>query len=333
VNLDTANRSFFALVGVALVPYLLLGVVGCGLFSVVAYRIATDGLGAVTGDAALWPALAFFAVITAGTVLTARSVRRQLRATHRLAGSVRSRLLAHPDALVGAARTVALDGTVDLVDDPAPYSFSYGVVRPRVAVSRGLVERASEPELGAVLAHEAYHVRNLDPAKVVAARALSAAYFFLPALRHLRHLYLTGRELAADRRAVRDCGRAALAGALHKVVAGPDVPALAGAAALGGTEFLDARLSQLESGEEPPLDAVPSWATAATGAGLLALGAALTVTVIALGGPARLMGDGMMARSGGGGVDGLEVVGGVLCGGLWAAGGWVAWRRLGRRGG
>lgn len=331
MNLDAANRSFFALVGLALVPYLLLGIVGCGLFSVLAYRVATEGPDAVADEPALWPALAFFAIIAAGTVLTARSVRRQLHATHRLAGSLRTRLLAHPQALDSRSRRAGIVDRVDLVDDPAPYSFTYGVVRPRVAVSRGLVEGVAETELAAVLVHEAYHVRNLDPAKVVAARALCTAYFFLPALRHLQARYLAGRELAADRRSLRDCGRAALAGALYKVVASPELPALAGAAALGGTEFLDARLSQLETGQEPRLDAVPSWATVATGAGLLALGAALAVAVIAVGGPARLMGDGMTTGMGTGDVDALDVVGGVLCGGTWLAGGWFAWRRLGSR--
>ena len=333
LSLDAGNRSFFALVGVALVPYLLLGIVGCGLFSVLGYRLATRGLDAVVGDAALWPAVVFFAVITAGTVLTVRSVSRQVRATRRLAASVQANLVAPTPAVAASAEASRLAGRIDLVDDPAAYSFSYGIAQPRVAISRGLVEIASGGELGAVLAHEAYHVRNLDPAKVVLARALAAAYFFLPALAHLRGRYLTGRELAADRRALRDCGRPSLAGALYKVVAGPDASALPGAAAIGGTDFLDARLSQLETGDEPPLPAVPRSATVATAAGLVVLGSALAATVIALGGPAELMGQGMGEQMGGGRLDGLDVAGGVLCGGVWAAAGWAVWRRLAHRGG
>ena len=57
---------------------------------------------------------------------------------------------------------------------------------PRVAVSRGLVEATSADELRAVIEHERYHVRNLDPLKIVLTRSLSAALFLLPALNALR---------------------------------------------------------------------------------------------------------------------------------------------------
>lgn len=59
--------------------------------------------------------------------------------------------------------------------DTANRSFAYGAFTPRVAVSRGLYEAASQQELDAVLAHERYHIRNLDPLKVLLARALPAA--------------------------------------------------------------------------------------------------------------------------------------------------------------
>lgn len=45
MKLNSANRSFFALVATALVPYGLLGVLGCGLLSVVAVRLAADESG------------------------------------------------------------------------------------------------------------------------------------------------------------------------------------------------------------------------------------------------------------------------------------------------
>ncbi len=73
-----------------------------------------------------------------------------------------------------------------------------------------------------MLEHERYHVCNLDPLKAVLVQALSAALFFLPALDALRGRYVAGREFAADRRAVAACGRRPLAGALLKVVRGPD---------------------------------------------------------------------------------------------------------------
>src|SRR5205807_10105183 len=104
--------------------------------------------------------------------------------------------------------------------------------------------------------HERYHVRNLDPLKVLLVRALPATFFFVPALAALRSRYVAGRELAADRRAVQECGRGPLVGALLKVVRGPAWSELEVAAAIGGPELLEVRVAQLESGREPRVAAL-----------------------------------------------------------------------------
>jgi Zn-dependent protease with chaperone function len=139
------------------------------------------------------------------------------------------------------------------VDADTPFSFTHGALRPRVAISRGLVESASAAELEAVLHHESYHVGAYDPLKVVLARSLPDSLFFIPVLAELRSRYVTARELAADRQALETAGSIPLAGALYKVVAGPPEIELGAAAAIGGDEALDARVTQLESGAEPPL--------------------------------------------------------------------------------
>jgi hypothetical protein len=102
-----------------------------------------------------------------------------------------------------------------------------------------------------VIEHERYHVRNLDPLKIVLARSLSAALFFLPALNALRTRYITDCELAADRQAVAQCGERPLAGALTKVIQGPHWYEPSVAAAIGGLDILDVRVVQLETGVEP----------------------------------------------------------------------------------
>ena len=69
MSLNTANRSFFTLAGIVLVPYAMLGVFGCGVLSTAAYRFASDGFAGLHRDGDdLRPALLFFAVVTAGTV-------------------------------------------------------------------------------------------------------------------------------------------------------------------------------------------------------------------------------------------------------------------------
>ncbi len=283
MRLNTANRSFFALVATALVPYGLLGLFGCGLLSVVGYRLAADGLSGLERPGQdLRPAVVFFAVVATGTVIAGLSVRRQLAATRALASAVAERTLPLPPELARAADRARIGGRLDLVDDRQPFSFTHGLVWSRVAVSRGLVDAASATELEAVLHHEAYHVRNWDTVKVVVARAAPSAFFFLPALGHLRDRYLAGRELAADRRAVRAAGDGALAGALCKVVDGPAGLDLGAAAALGGSGFLEQRVAQLEGGHEPPLPRLPRLPRPAlwlTVTGLVGLVSAFVLTV------------------------------------------------------
>jgi len=282
MRLNTANRSFFVLVATALVPYVLLGLFGCGVLALVGYRIAAHGLsGLDRGGQDLRPAAAFFALVALGTIVGGVSVGRQVRATRRLGQALAVRAMPAAPALEQAAARVHLDGQVDLVADDEPFSFTYGLFSPRIAVSSGLLDTTDAAELDAVLHHERYHVRNRDTLKVVVARAAPTAFFFLPALGYLRDRYLAGRELAADRHAVRACGERALTGALVKTLVGPAWVNMGAAAALGGSAFLEHRVEQLEDGREPALPRVPRaafWATLAA-LGILVGVFALTVGV------------------------------------------------------
>lgn len=195
-----------------------------------------------------------------------------------------------------------------------------------------MIERMSADELQAVLAHERYHVRNRDPLKVVIARALSRAFFVLPAIGWLHHRYLARRELAADRRAVKESGRQSLVGALVKAVAGPHWSDLGGAAAIAGDDHLELRVSQLEQGTEPSLPPIPRRVVGVSALALVGLLGALALAVVAAGGPNEFMAmdrsemsSGTWAASGG-----LAAAGMLICMGGWLLGGWYVVRRVGR---
>ena len=328
MRLDTANRSFAGLFGVsALVGmFAFCGAVACVLVGLVVSRVASDGVDAFTasGDAVL-PALGFIAVVAVGVGLGIWSLRRQISGSRELSRRVGDLELVPPDELADAASRVGLAGRVKLLDSEERFSFAYGALTPRVAVSRGLLEAASPAELEAVLEHERYHVRNLDPLKVVFARALPATFYYLPALGALDERYMAARELAADRRALRSCGSKPLAGALLKVVRGPRWPELHSAAAIGGPELLDARLAQLESGREPSLGRVPSSAVAVSIAGAALLVALFVASIAGFGGPSAV------AEETGASFTPLDIAVGVLCAVPWAVGAWLGFRWLGRR--
>lgn len=332
--MNTANRSFFTLLAIALVPYILFGLFGCGVLAVAAYRVGVDGYdGLQRPGEDLRLTVVFSAILAVGTVLAVRSVWRQFVATRRLARFVAGgRAPISPGAEVAVQRA-GLAGRFDVLDDARPFSFTFGVVSPRVVASRGLVDELTNQQLEAVLAHERYHIRNLDTLKVVVARAASAAFFFLPALRWLRQRYLAGRELAADRHAVRAHGEPAMAGALYRVLDSPGWTEMGAAAALGGGEFLDQRVEQLETGDEPVSAPVPRRALWATGLGLTMV-VAVFIAAVATGNTMAPRGGGMemgeWAVFGGWIGAAVAVVGMAVCVGGWTVVALLAlrvWRR------
>jgi len=328
MRLDSANRSFLALLSLALLlgMYVLCGAVGSVLMPLVIARVSHDGIAGLLEGGRMLPVLLFIVLVAVGLAFGTRSVVRQLVASRRLARRARGLALELPDGLALTASEVGLGGRMVLLDAPERFSFAYGVLTPRVAVSRGLLEDVSEDELRAVLEHERYHVCNLDPLKIVFVQALSAAFFFLPALDALRARYLAARELAADRRAVRACGRGPLASALLKVVRGPDWSELEGIAAIGGSELLDVRVAQLENGGIQPKLATLSIAGATVslvGAALFA--AMFLAAVFSFGGPAALH------RATGTGLSAVDLLSGLTCAAPFAGAGLVAYWFIARR--
>ena len=328
MRLDSANRSFAALVisSLLLGVYVLCGALGCVLIPLIVSRASHHGVsGLVEGGHNLLPAVAFVLLVGGGVVFGARSLWRQIAASRALAVRVQSLMLELPDELAQQATRAGLGGRVLLVDSPEWFSFAYGALTPRVVVSVGLLEGVSAEELRAVLEHERYHVRNLDPLKVLIVRALPATFFFVPALGALRSRYVAGRELAADRRAVQACGRKPLISALLKVVRGPAWSELEVAAAIGGPELLDLRVAQLESGREPKLTAFNPADVALSALGALMFTGTFIASIAGFGGPAAV------SQATGTGTSLGDVLGGVMCIVPFAVGGlliyrWIAWR-------
>jgi Zn-dependent protease with chaperone function len=325
MKLDSGNRSFVLLFAVATTLYLALSAAACAVLALLAYRLVSQGTAAF-GDSGwvLVPAGAFLGVLVTAGVLAVRSLGAQLASSRRLARRVEELRATCPPQLAEAREGAGLRGRPRMIDVAEPFSFTYGALLPRVVVSRGLLESTSAEELRAVLVHERYHVRNLDPLKLVLARALARGLFFLPALRELEGRYLAGRELAADQRALSRCGRRPLASALLKAVRGPSWPELSSAAAIGGPDMLDIRVAQLEGDRPVALGRLQRRALVLSAAGLglvlLSLGAALG----GLGGltTAMALGDDEMK----GGAAGAAMV--VGCAAPWVATGWLAWRWL-----
>lgn len=71
--------------------------------------------------------------------------------------------------VVRLAEHLRLANRVDVVRSEQPYAYCYGLLRPRICLSTGLVHLLDDEELEAVLLHERYHLQNYDPLKIVLA--------------------------------------------------------------------------------------------------------------------------------------------------------------------
>ncbi len=173
------------------------------------------------------------------------AVGHQLWVTRRVLRDVLGKGTALDERLARLARAAGLGARVDLVQDPAVFTFCHGLARPRVCLSTGLVGMLDDPELLAVLRHEAHHLRHRDPVKILISRALSSGLFFLPLASALHDAYLAAKELCADAEAAPGGDELPLARALVKMLQAQRPAWPAGVLAVGSFSPTEARLQQL----------------------------------------------------------------------------------------
>jgi Zn-dependent protease with chaperone function len=107
-------------------------------------------------------------------------------------------------------RRVIAGRTVLVVPCPHPLAFCAGLLRPRVYVSTGALQRLGAAELSAVVAHEAHYAARRDTLRILMARAIGDAY----SLGALPRREQAPAELFADAAVVRSRGAVPLASAL-----------------------------------------------------------------------------------------------------------------------
>ena len=144
-------------------------------------------------------------VIAAGTVRAVSAWRRAARRTDAwMQMALPMRLAESPVA------TFAINADV-------PVMALVGVLRPRLLITRPVLEVLTEEELRAGVAHEIGHQRAWDNLKRLLMQAAPDLLFATPAARALERRWASASEHVADRRAGDSAARCALASALVKV--------------------------------------------------------------------------------------------------------------------
>ena len=105
-----------------------------------------------------------------------------------------------------------------VADVDTPIMALAGVLRPRLLVTRGVVDALTAEELRAGVAHELGHFRAWDNLKRLAMRAAPDLLFLMPAASAIEMRWASAAEHAADSRACEtERARCALASALVKI--------------------------------------------------------------------------------------------------------------------
>jgi len=117
------------------------------------------------------------------------------------------------------AEKCGVENKIVEINNIQPVVFCFGLWRPKLCISSGLVERLSDNELTAVILHEKSHLEAGEPLKLLLVKIISLVLFFIPGIKILSEKYLAFSELAADELATDGFNdKVPLASALSKII-------------------------------------------------------------------------------------------------------------------
>lgn len=153
-----------------------------------------------------------------------------------------------------AARMGIAAPAVVVLDSAEPALACRGLLRPRIEVTRGAVDRIEPAELDAALAHELAHAARRDPLRSVGLLALRLVFFWNPAVQVGARSAAAGMEREADDRAAALVGAEPVASALARLSGEsgdgePTLVALLAKHARSG--LLESRRRRLEASHAP----------------------------------------------------------------------------------
>ncbi len=120
------------------------------------------------------------------------------------------------DAILGKLDAARV--RVRVADDSDISAFTYGIVKPIICLSSGLIHSLNDSELAAVVAHEVGHIKRRDNLGIFLALFIRDFLWPLPISHQLFAIFVSEKEFAADEFAVRVTGDPVeLAGAIVSV--------------------------------------------------------------------------------------------------------------------
>lgn len=165
------------------------------------------------------------------------------------AGQFRKKLNSQIIPTVGIQPLLAklrLENQVLVIKDTQPLAFCFGISRPMIYLSSGLLGMLKKNELEAVLRHEKYHLDHKDSLVLFLVSTTAALLPFFPILIDLINFYRTKQELNADQEAIRAMSNArSLVSVLRKFLLYKPSLSVAFVPALAEWDTLNARIKSI----------------------------------------------------------------------------------------
>jgi hypothetical protein len=140
-------------------------------------------------------------------------------------------------------------GIIIIEDNRLKTAFTHGILKPKIYMSRGLINSLDDSELKAVYLHELHHKNQRDPLRLFLISILKDTLFYIPISRFIEGLIQRKIEFAADDAVVNDmCESVSLAAALLKITDFNNGRFMPQPASLGGFGSTEGRIRRLIEG-------------------------------------------------------------------------------------
>ena len=150
----------------------------------------------------------------------------------------------HSSVLSKLARKINLKDDILVVKNSQPIALCYGLFRPKIYISTGLLNTMSSNELEAILKHEKHHLEHKDNRSILFSHIVQNTFPFIPILSDLVNNFRIEREIAADAYAAAGGKHQLVASALKKLLKGRQ-PVFAYFPSFGAEDTIRARINSL----------------------------------------------------------------------------------------
>lgn len=141
-------------------------------------------------------------------------------------------------------KKIDLNNKIVIIRNSQPIALCYGLFRPKIYISTGMLTITSPSELEVILKHEKHHLNHRDNLTIFFAHVIKNIFPFLPILSDLVSNFRIEREIAADRYAAEGSNHEFVASVLKKLLREPQ-PAFAYFPSFGEESTIQARIESL----------------------------------------------------------------------------------------